>query len=251
MDLETASQGPGPDQNGSQLPPWLKPERFEDPNCNPEAVVADLRRHVSSAGQRPKRGVCLGPSDVARRWAPSRRAVRAAAREQHAARRTSTAAPCTPGAAPALCKLAAVTGAPEHRKARAAGVHRNAAGAGAAPPHCRAPRTPAALASAHAHNNAPRPAKLPHRPQLVEVINQDFGDYVALAPRLSAVDGSVVRMKQPLLDIKVRRLGGAAWGNGPAGALPLRATPSSPLPPRRHAGGAGEGAPLRGRAALG
>jgi hypothetical protein len=47
----------------------------------------------------------------------------------------------------------------------------------------------------------------PHSTQkLIEVINQDFGDYVGLASRLNSVDGSVVRMKQPLLDIKVNKI---------------------------------------------
>ncbi len=42
------------------------------------------------------------------------------------------------------------------------------------------------------------------REQLVDVINADFGDYVALAPKLAPVDGAVVRMKQPLLDIRAQ-----------------------------------------------
>ena len=33
--------------DGPEVPAWLKPERFEDAKFNPEAVVADLRRHVS------------------------------------------------------------------------------------------------------------------------------------------------------------------------------------------------------------
>ncbi|GBF98792.1 hypothetical protein Rsub_11374 [Raphidocelis subcapitata] len=95
-----------PPANGaaSARPPWLKPERFEDPAFNAEAVVADLRRHV--------------PLNVAKG------------------------------------ELQAYM--------------------------------------------------LTLKEQLIEVLNQDFGDYVALAPRLGAVDGAVVRMKQPLLDIRAK-----------------------------------------------
>jgi hypothetical protein len=37
----------------------------------------------------------------------------------------------------------------------------------------------------------------------VEVINEDYGDYVSLSSRLVNVDGSVIRMRRPLLDLKV------------------------------------------------
>ena len=61
----------------------------------------------------------------------------------------------------------------------------------------------------HTPHVTPLRARTPgaRTPQLVEVINQDFGDYVGLASRLNSIDGSVVRMKQPLLDIKVAALG--------------------------------------------
>ncbi|KAI8467408.1 MAG: hypothetical protein J3K34DRAFT_481362 [Monoraphidium minutum] len=88
----------------AEVPAWLKPERFEDPKFNPEAVVADLRRHV--------------PLNIAKSELQAY-----------------------------LVRL---------------------------------------------------------KEQMIEVINQDFGDYVGLASRLSCVDGSVVRMKQPLLDIKAK-----------------------------------------------
>lgn len=47
--------------------------------------------------------------------------------------------------------------------------------------------------------------------QLVEVINEDYADYVSLSTRLVNVDGAVVRMRRPLLDIKVC---GVIWGCG-------------------------------------
>jgi hypothetical protein len=39
--------------------------------------------------------------------------------------------------------------------------------------------------------------------QLVEVINEDYGDYVSLSSRLVNVDGSVIRMRRPLTELKV------------------------------------------------
>lgn len=39
--------------------------------------------------------------------------------------------------------------------------------------------------------------------QLVEVINEDYGDYVSLSSRLVNVDGSVIRMRRPLIELKV------------------------------------------------
>ena len=43
--------------------------------------------------------------------------------------------------------------------------------------------------------------------QLVEVLNEDYGEYVSLSSRLANVDGAVVRMRQPLMDTQV---GGAS-----------------------------------------
>lgn len=40
--------------------------------------------------------------------------------------------------------------------------------------------------------------------QLIEAINEDFGDYVGLSSKLMGLEGAVVRMKQPLVDIQVR-----------------------------------------------
>ncbi|KAJ9508887.1 hypothetical protein QJQ45_028206 [Haematococcus lacustris] len=39
-------------------------------------------------------------------------------------------------------------------------------------------------------------------PQMVEVINEDYSDYVSLSSRLVNVDGAVVRMRKPLCDLK-------------------------------------------------
>ncbi len=39
--------------------------------------------------------------------------------------------------------------------------------------------------------------------QLVEVINEDYGDYVSLSSRLVNVDGFVLRMRKPLVELKV------------------------------------------------
>ena len=40
--------------------------------------------------------------------------------------------------------------------------------------------------------------------QLVEVINDDYGDYVSLSSRLVNVDGFVVRLRKPLVELKVQ-----------------------------------------------
>ncbi len=40
--------------------------------------------------------------------------------------------------------------------------------------------------------------------QLVEVINEDYADYVGLSGRLANVEGSVLRMRKPLLELRVR-----------------------------------------------
>ncbi|PNH09417.1 hypothetical protein TSOC_003943 [Tetrabaena socialis] len=39
--------------------------------------------------------------------------------------------------------------------------------------------------------------------KLVEVINEDYSDYVGLSGRLANVEGSVVRMRKPLLELRV------------------------------------------------
>ena len=41
-------------------------------------------------------------------------------------------------------------------------------------------------------------------PQLVEVINEDYADFVSLSTQLVNVDGAVARMQQPLTDLLVR-----------------------------------------------
>lgn len=45
----------------------------------------------------------------------------------------------------------------------------------------------------------------PHQPsQLVEVINEDYNDFVSLSTKLVNIDGSVLRMQKPLLELKAR-----------------------------------------------
>jgi hypothetical protein len=39
--------------------------------------------------------------------------------------------------------------------------------------------------------------------QLVEALNEDYSDYVGLSGQLSGLEGAVVRMRQPLLEIQV------------------------------------------------
>eukprot|EP00955_Chlamydomonas_euryale_P066609 359599-Chlamydomonas_euryale.AAC.1 len=48
-------------------------------------------------------------------------------------------------------------------------------------------------------------AVLAPQTQLVEVINEDYSDYVSLSSRLVNVDGAVLRMRKPLLELKVMR----------------------------------------------
>jgi COG (conserved oligomeric Golgi) complex component, COG2 len=44
--------------------------------------------------------------------------------------------------------------------------------------------------------------------QLVEVINEDYADFVSLSTQLVNVDGAVARMQRPLGDLKVTPHGG-------------------------------------------
>jgi hypothetical protein len=39
--------------------------------------------------------------------------------------------------------------------------------------------------------------------QLVEVINEDYNDFISLSTKLVNVDGAVMRMQKPLLEVKV------------------------------------------------
>ena len=39
--------------------------------------------------------------------------------------------------------------------------------------------------------------------QLVEVINEDYNDFVSLSTKLVNVDGAVLRMQKPLLELRV------------------------------------------------
>jgi hypothetical protein len=39
--------------------------------------------------------------------------------------------------------------------------------------------------------------------QLIEVINDDYNDFVSLSTKLVNVDGAVLRMQKPLLEVKV------------------------------------------------
>lgn len=41
--------------------------------------------------------------------------------------------------------------------------------------------------------------------RLVEVINDDYNDFVSLSTKLVNVDGAVMRMKKPLLELRVRK----------------------------------------------
>ena len=41
------------------------------------------------------------------------------------------------------------------------------------------------------------------RNRLVEVINEDYADFVSLSSKLVNVDSSVLRMQRPLLDLQV------------------------------------------------
>ena len=56
------------------------------------------------------------------------------------------------------------------------------------------------------------------RNRLVEVINEDYADFVSLSSKLVNVDSSVARMQRPLLDIQVSAMPGTQW---PLSALKL------------------------------
>lgn len=85
---------------GVQLPEWLNPERFEDPKFNPEAIVADLRRHVSGNG-----------STIAEGCPYAAAALPAALTVERAL-------------------VGTIAGTPQHRQERAAGIFGRSQGAG-------------------------------------------------------------------------------------------------------------------------
>jgi hypothetical protein len=63
------------------------------------------------------------------------------------------------------------------------------------------------------------------RNRLVEVINEDYADFVSLSSKLVNVDSSVLRMQRPLLDIQV-----GPWGLPvPTGPRPLLHATLPPL----------------------
>ena len=51
----------------------------------------------------------------------------------------------------------------------------------------------------------------PTHPQLVQVINDDYNDFVALSTKLVNIDGAVLRMQKPLLELKVGGLVACGW----------------------------------------
>jgi hypothetical protein len=51
--------------------------------------------------------------------------------------------------------------------------------------------------------------------QLVEVLNEDYAEYISLSGKLGSVDGAILRMRQPLMDIQVG--GGGSYGDNEAG----------------------------------
>lgn len=55
----------------------------------------------------------------------------------------------------------------------------------------------------------------------MEVINEDYSDYVSLSGRLVNVDGSVMRMRKPLVELKVST--GAQGGTGGGGGVSIAA----------------------------
>jgi len=80
--------------------------------------------------------------------------------------------------------------------------------------------------------------------RLVEVINEDYADFVSLSGKLVNVDGAVLRMHRPLLEVKARpprpaARPGLGWGRRGArgtpshpGRCPGRACPDLPSRPR-------------------
>jgi len=78
--------------------------------------------------------------------------------------------------------------------------------------------------------------------RLVEVINEDYADFVSLSGKLVNVDGAVLRMHRPLLDVKARAAGPAARPGlagaaaACAGRLLARAAAPGALAPTRPPG---------------
>ena len=57
------------------------------------------------------------------------------------------------------------------------------------------------------HMHPPADLHIPSCPlQLVEVINEDYNDFISLSTKLVNVDGAVMRMSRPVIKLKVRSL---------------------------------------------
>jgi len=163
-------------------PAWLKPEVFDAADFNPEACIADLRRFVSGRGP-PRAWRAI--------WGERGRHPRA---------------PPPPPPPQQVPRGPQPTELEEYSSSLRSQVGGSSSGGGARALACaqtcvpRVPPTPTRLPPRTA-SNAGRPWVCV-RPQLIEVVNQDYNDYVSLSTRLVNVDGAVLRMRKPLEDLQ-------------------------------------------------
>ncbi len=211
------------------LPIWLKPDMFLTAGFEPEACVADLRRYVSAAHREqiahipaacPHHGhgckVASTPTTAARRraGAPQHAAVGASVIPGHAQ---------VKGARDAAGEHAAVQPTPVRRT----GLVEDCSQPASASTHARTQRETGKLrgtccwpwrtrrdvwwAAAQRGGGAAGGVCTCACFQMVEVINEDYQDYVSLSAKLVNVDGAVLRMRKPLLELKVREVAVGGW----------------------------------------
>jgi hypothetical protein len=187
-----------PAKASNGLPAWLNSDTFQVPQFDADACISDLRRYV-------------------RRSCSSLRGARTPRRADHGALRAAMRGcflrrptPPTSLPAPAPAPQVPLSTLKQELDTYLANL-KNKVRAAPAQLLRWACCTPPGVQRA---TSCRAPARAP---QLVEVINEDYGDYVSLSSRLVNVDGSVIRMRRPLLDLKVRRRARLRAGCRPAG----------------------------------
>jgi hypothetical protein len=168
MDLQKLLQMGEPDSSAAR-PAWLQPEMFLAPDFSADACVADLRQYVSA--------LRLGSGG---QWLPLARCAPQVHRLNVCA--AASQAPLSQLQADLQAFLSTLKS-----KARRLVVS------------CSMEACAQQCAMQHTLHTATVYLWL----QMVEVINEDYQDYVNLSAKLVNVDGAVLRMRKPLLELKV------------------------------------------------
>ena len=177
-------------------------ERFGAPDFSPDACVTEMRRHV--------RAICVHSTCMPGAVLPVL-LVSTCHTPPFAAThpRTGTAANSEAGAAKASDTaqgqgthrtLSCCSVVIDHCDTRASSLHQRPA-----PTHhtCTSTTTCSTPCSYTTAHHAPALHSLTRCLQLVDAINEDHGEFVALGSRLASIEGAVTRMRQPLLEIQV------------------------------------------------